>query len=398
MLREREIQKEEILNYERFQGHRFEKIYIENAIEKVIKKIDIMMDRFGEKFPFSSSHNGKYEVIENIEWTTSFWTGMLWLAFEHTQDEKYRNLAEKHIISFKERIERKGTDVQHHDLGFLYTLSCVAGYKLTGSELGKEAAIEAAEFLITRFHEKAGIIQAWGDLKDPNEQGRMIIDCNLNLPLLYWASEVTKEDKYRNIAYSHVKQAQRYIIRDDSSTFHTFYMDIQNGEPKYGKTHQGASDESCWARGQAWGVYGFPLSYRYTEDNSLLDTTKKLANYFLNRLPDDLICYWDLVFTDGSGEPRDSSSNAIVVCGLLELIKYLPVTDPEREKYIESIFAMVRSLTENYLSEDEKEDGVLKHGTYALPQKIGIDEFCSWGDYYYFESLTRMLKSWRLYW
>lgn len=398
MSAEKIIKKEEIQNLKRFENRRFDKEYIELAISKVIKKVDIMMENFGEKFPFSSSTNGKYELIENIEWTTSFWTGMLWLAYEHTGENKYRELAEKHIISFKERIERKGTDVQHHDLGFLYTLSCVAGYKLVGSELGRSAAIEAAEYLITRYHEKAGIIQAWGDLNDPTQQGRMIIDCNLNLPLLYWASEVTKDDKYKNIAYKHVKNAQKYIIREDSSTFHTFYIDIQDGTPKYGKTHQGAADDSCWARGQAWGVYGFPLSYKYTEDASLLETTKKLTNYFLNRLPDDLVCYWDLIFTDGSKEPRDSSSCAIVVCGLLEMIKYLPVTDPEREAYTDVVFSIMRSLNKKYVSEDNSQDGVLLHSTYALPQNIGIDEFCSWGDYYYFEALIRMKKSWKMYW
>lgn len=392
------ILKEEIKKANKFQGERLNKEDIEKSIVAVIKKVDLMMDKFGEKFPFSSSVSGKYEVIENIEWTTSFWTGMLWLSYEYTGMEKYKNLAEKHIISFKERIERKGPDIQHHDIGFLYTLSCVAGYKLTGDEVAKSTAVEAADFLITRYLEKAGIIQAWGNLNDPKEQGRMIIDCNLNLPLLYWASEVTKNEKYKKIAYSHVKMAQKYIIREDSSTFHTFYMDIETGKPKYGKTHQGAFDDSCWARGQAWGVYGFPLSYKYTEDNSLLETSKKLANYFLNRLPEDLICYWDLIFTDGSKEPRDSSSCAIFVCGLLEMIKYLPITDVEKEIYTNAIFSIMRSLIENYQSYDTNEEGVLKHGTYALPQKVGIDEFCSWGDYYYFEALTRMLKTWKLYW
>lgn len=389
---------EPIKNPERFLCKKLDKAYIEQAISKVLKKIDIMMERFGERFPFCASENGKYEVIENIEWTTGFWTGMLHLAYEYTGNEKYRALADKHVLSFKERIERKGKDVQHHDLGFLYTLSCIAAYKVYGNETAKKAALEAADFLCTRYLKNAGIIQAWGDLNDPEQQGRMIIDCNLNLPLLYWASETTGNGEYKKIAYTHVKNAQKYIIREDASTFHTFYMDVETGKPKFGKTHQGKSDNSCWARGQAWGVYGFMLSYAYTKDVSLLETVQKLTAYFLNRLPDDLIPYWDLSIANGSDEPRDSSSAAIVVCGLLELLKYLPLTDEKRGFYENVVYAMVKNMNELYVSTDSTEDGVLAHSTYALPQGKGIDEFCSWGDYYYFEALMRMYKAWQPYW
>lgn len=389
---------EPIKNPERFLCKKLDKAYIEQAISKVLKKIDIMMERFGERFPFCASENGKYEVIENIEWTTGFWTGMLHLAYEYTGNEKYRALADKHVLSFKERIERKGKDVQHHDLGFLYTLSCIAAYKVYGNETAKKAALEAADFLCTRYLKTAGIIQAWGDLNDPEQQGRMIIDCNLNLPLLYWASETTGNGEYKKIAYTHVKNAQKYIIREDASTFHTFYMDVETGKPKFGKTHQGKSDDSCWARGQAWGVYGFMLSYAYTKDVSLLETVQKLTAYFLNRLPDDLIPYWDLSIANGSDEPRDSSSAAIVVCGLLELLKYLPLTDEKRGFYENVVYAMVKNMNELYVSTDSTEDGVLAHSTYALPQGKGIDEFCSWGDYYYFEALMRMYKTWQPYW
>ncbi|MEL3906622.1 MAG: glycoside hydrolase family 88 protein [Treponema sp.] len=394
----KQIRLEPIVREERFGCTALTRQYIENAIAAVLKKIDGMMERFGEQFPFCASTNGRYEIIDNIEWTTGFWTGMLHLAYEYTGNEKYRNLADAHVLSFKERIARKGPDVQHHDLGFLYTLSCTAAYKLTGNTDARAAALDAADFLSTRYLEKAGIIQAWGNLNDPEQRGRMIIDCNLNLPLLYWASEETGNPRYREMAYTHVKHAQEHIVREDASTFHTFYMDAETGLPKYGKTHQGKSDDSCWARGQAWGVYGFMLSYRYTHDASFLDLVQKLAHYFLNRLPSDLIPYWDLSITEPSEEPRDSSSAAIVVCGLLELLKYLPLTDPHRPLYERAVYAMVKNMTEYYVSTKAEEDGVLAHSTYALPQKLGIDEFCIWGDYYYFEALIRLYKAWQLYW
>ena len=390
---------EEIKNKDKFKNYRPLESFLDKSIDTAIKKIDIMIQQFGERFPDSSSSNSKYKVIDNIEWTTSFWTGLLWLAYEHTGDNKYKELADKHLDDFDRRIERKGKDVQNHDLGFMYTLSSVANYKLTGNTKAKETAKKATDFLITRYHDKAHIIQAWGDLNDPSQLGRMIIDCNMNLPLLYWTSEEFYDSKYKEIAYNHVKQAQKYIVRPDASTYHTYHMNVDTGEPIKGSTHQGFSDDSCWARGQAWAIYGFMLSYAYTKDNSFIELVKKLTNYFLNRLPDDLVCYWDLSFGDGSGQPRDSSSNAIVACGLLEMIKYLPISDKDRDFYKDVCISMLDSLSsDEYLSHDENEDGILKHSSYGVPQKNGVDEFCIWGDYYYLEALIRMKYVWNVYW
>ncbi len=322
---------------------------------------------------------------------------MLWLAYELTGDEKYRRVAEIHLESFKERFEKK-IRIDTHDLGFLYTLSCVASYKLTKNQFAKDLALRAAEYLSGRFHEKPGIIQAWGTLDDPNQRGRMIIDCMMNLPLLYWASKLTGNKRYYDIAYSHAVQTGKYIVREDASTYHTFYMDVETGAPKYGKTHQGYSDDSCWARGQAWAIYGFVLSYLYTDDWNFVELSKKLANYFLNRLPDDFVPYWDLIFTDGN-EERDSSAAAIALCGFLELIRHLPLTDEYLEYYINAAKNIVYSLTENYSTKElEYSNGILLHGVYSKPGNNGVDECCIWGDYFYFEALVRLVKDWKPYW
>jgi len=390
--------KENIKNLERFEKTpTVDKVFVEKAIQHVLAKIDQSLDLFTDMFPDSSSENLVYKPIQNVEWTTSFWTGMLWLAYEHTGDEKYRKVAEKQIQSFKERLEKQ-IEVDHHDLGFLYSLSCVSAYKLTGNEEAKEIALQAADLLITRYYDKAGIIQAWGNLNDPKERGRMIIDCNLNLPLLYWASEVSGKQIYKEIAEIHVLQAAKYIVRPDASTYHTYYMDPETGEPLYGNTRQGYSDDSCWARGQAWGIYGFPLSFHYTNDWSLIELTKKLTNYYLNRLPEDEICYWDLIFTEG-GEERDSSAAAITICGLLEMSKYLPVTDPEKRIYENAALKMVESLYNHYTTDIESPaNGILKHAVYFKGGGRGVDESCIWGDYYYFEALIRLVKDWKMYW
>lgn len=370
----------------------------QKAIDFILKKIDENLDTFTYKFPAAASINNVYPAIDNVCWTSSFWTGMLWLAYEVTGDEKYRKVAEIQVQSFKNRLEKR-IEIDHHDVGFLYSLSCVAAYKLTGNEEAKEIAVKAADKLMERYLPVAGILQAWGDMSDPSQMGRMIIDCCMNLPLLYWATEVTGDKKYYDVAYLHVQQACKYIVREDASTFHTFFMDVDTGAPKYGKTHQGYSDDSCWARGQAWGIYGLPLSYIYTGDASLLDLNKKIINYFLNRLPEDNVCYWDLIFNDGSNEERDSSAAAIAVCGMLEMVKHLPLTDEYRRTYEDAALKITKSLADNYTSvTDPNSNGILLHAVYHKKGGNGVDECNIWGDYYYFEALVRLIKDWKLYW
>ncbi|WP_152395362.1 glycoside hydrolase family 88 protein [Paenibacillus guangzhouensis] len=369
----------------------------DEAMAFIRQQIDRNLETFVNTFPAECSTNQVYEQVGNVAWTPGFWTGMLWLAFEVTGDEKYRLAAENQLPSYRQRVDEKRY-TETHDLGFLYTLSCVSAYKLTGNEDAKQLALEAADLLYERYLEKAGIIQAWGNLKDPKQQGRMIIDCLMNLPLLYWASEVTGDQKYYDAAASHVRQSAKYLIREDASSFHTFYMDTETGEPKYGRTAQGYADDSCWSRGQAWGIYGFPLSYRYTGDGELIELTTKLANYFLDRLPEDLVCYWDLIFTDGP-EERDSSAAAIAVCGLLETAKHLPLTDPTRRRYENAALSILDSLILHYMARDVPEsNGILLHAVYGKPNGTGIDECCIWGDYYFYEALVRVTRDWKLYW
>lgn len=370
---------------------------LNSARHHTLELIRRHLTEFGEKFPAEACVNGQYPLTDNVEWTTSFWTGQLWLAWEMSGDDAFRQLAEKHVRSFGVRIASRH-DTNTHDLGFLYTLSCMAAWRLTGNREARGFALQAAEALLERFHAKAHIIQAWGDLKDPEQAGRMIIDCNMNLPLLYWATEQTGDPRYAEAAKAHVMQAAKYLIRPDASTFHTYYMDVVTGEARYGNTQQGYADDSCWSRGQAWGIYGFLLSYLYTGDKTMVALSKRLANYFLNRLPEDGVCHWDLALV-GTDALRDSSSAAIAVCGLLELVKQLPVTDPDRETYQQWALKIFSSLTENYLTGlNEPGNGLLKHSVYHLASDKGVDECCSWGDYFYVEALVRITQSWKLYW
>jgi len=373
------------------------KAFVEEVFKLVLSKLDRMIEKFGDKFPSPASKSLKYDVVDNIYWTSSFYTGMLWLAYELTGEKKYKDLAKTHLDSFEKRLKSR-IHIDTHDLGFLYTLSCVACYKVTGDEGAKNIAIEAAKQLCTRYWEKPGIIQAWGAMDDPAQKGRIIIDCLMNLPLLYWASIQTGDKKFFEIAHKHAKRTAENIVREDASTFHTFYFDVETGKPLYGSTHQGYSDSSCWARGQAWGIYGFVLSYKYTRDWIFMDIAKKLLNYFLNRLPEDYVPYWDLVFTEGE-QPRDSSAAAICICGILEMLKFIPLCDEYREYYENAVKNMVFSLSTKYLaSQDLDSEGLLLHGVYNKPKNEGMDEHTIWGDYFFFESLIRLVKDWNVYW
>ena len=284
-------------------------------------------------------------------------------------------------------------------MGFLYTPSCVAAFKLTGNVQAKDAALMAADHLISRYHETGEFIQAWGSV-GADDNYRLIVDCLLNIPLLYWATEVTGDSTYRDIAYKHFKTTISVCYREDGSTYHTYYFDKVTGLPLKGVTHQGASDDSTWARGQAWGMYGPLLTYIYEKDEAALEVFYKTADYYLSYLPADYIAYWDLSFSDGAYEPKDSSSAAIALCAMLEGIKHMDESDPKRETYVRACNKIMNSLIDHYTTKDVPEaNGLLLHATYSKPGNVGVDEMNIWGDYFYMEALHRMLDpEWELYW
>ncbi len=374
-----------------------------------------------------SSVRNIYPGCANNQWTCGFWPGEIWLAYEATGEEKFKTAALIQVDSFADRIARK-VEVDHHDMGFLYSPTCVAAWKLVGSETGKNAAIAAADQLLTRYQPSGRFLQAWGTMDDPDNY-RYIIDCMLNVPLLYWAAQVTGSDHYREIAAAHTATTLANSFRPDGSTYHTFFMN-PDGTPKGGRTCQGYKDDSFWARGQAWGVYGSAIGYTYTKDEKFLDVFRKALDFYLSRLPEDLVpCWdmifapesgeprdsssaytkdekfldvfrkaldfylsrlpedlvpcWDMIFAPESGEPRDSSSAAIVACGLLEAAKYVDETEADQWRTLAR--QMLASLTANYaVKPGTLGSGQLLHGTYSKKSPYntctpeGVDECTSW--------------------
>lgn len=373
----------------------------ERALFDASNQVLRVLPEFTHKFQKAYSENGFYAPTDNVDWTPGFWTGEIWLAYEYTGNERLKEAADIQIQSFANRIEQK-IDVETHDLGFMYSPSCVAGYKLTGSRAGRDAAVKAADELITRFHPKGEFIQAWGPLDAPDNY-RLIIDCLLNLPLLYWATEETGDHKYRDIAEKHIHTALANVVREDFSTWHTFFFNRETGEADHGATCQGYRDGSAWARGQAWGIYGTAVGYRYTGRKEYIDLFKGVAGYYLNHLPKDLIPYWDLEFSDGDEQPRDSSSASIAACGMLEMAEYMEAEDAAY--YRSAAKKFMKSLADHYAVKDyQKSNGQVLHSTYSnhspynTCNHYGVDECNLWGDYFYMEALTRLHKSWNSYW
>lgn len=381
---------------------------VDDALRFCVKQVESNLPRFTDKFQKAYSEGGFYQPIENNYWTTGFWTGEIWLSYEYARDrhedalaDKLRSAGETQIDSFLYRIDNK-IEVDHHDMGFLYSPSCVAGYQLVGSQNGREAAVKAADQLITRFHPIGEFIQAWGPMDEP-ENYRLIIDCLLNLPLLYWASEETGDSKYREIAEKHIHTAIKNVIREDYSTWHTFFFNMETGEPDHGATCQGYRDGSAWARGQAWGVYGCALAYKYTKREEYISIFRNVTQYFLEHLPSDMVPFWDLEFTDGDDQPRDSSSASIAACGMLEMAKSL--APDEAALYTDYAKKLMKAVYSGYAVKDPAlSNGLVLHSTYSNHSPYntcdhkGVDECNSFGDYFYMEALTRLQKDWELYW
>lgn len=397
------ILREQILRYPEISPQQ-----VHDALMLCVSHVCHNLPEFETHFPAANSENNFYTPGINTDWTSGFWTGEVWLAYENASSQQerdiLRNAGNTQVASFLERINVLHY-VDHHDMGFLFIPSCVAAYKLTQNPAAREAALKAADQLMTRYRPVGEYIQAWGSMSDPGNH-RLIIDCLLNIPLLYWATEMTGETRYRDVAEKHIHTTMKHVVREDNSTWHTIFFDPDTGAFERGATCQGYKDSSAWARGQAWGIYGTAIAFKNTGRSEYIDYFKRVTDYFLDHLPNDLCPYWDLAFGNGDEqeEPRDSSSAAIACCGILEMSKYL---SDEDAKYYRSVAKrLMCSLVQNYQVRDTNiSNGQLLHGTYAKKTptntctNAGVDECVIWGDYFFMEALNRMHNpNWDMYW
>lgn len=390
----------ELKNPERFEGeYKISKTKLGNAIIKATDKLRENITKFGDKFPLDDSVNFVYPLADNNNWGCGMYTGLYWLAYELTGDKVFREAAENQVKFHRERIKNR-YNFYDHDVGFVVTPSCVAGYKLTGNEEMKKSALDIAEFFYNySYSKKGGFILRCASHADEEGGCRTMMDTLMNIPLLFWAGEMTGDKKYTEAAISQYKITEKCLIRDDASSYHHYSFDVKTHEPVRGVTLQGHSDESCWSRGHSWGVYGFPIAYSYTHDESLIELHKNVTYFMLNHLPDDLVPYWDYDFVSGE-EARDSSAGAVAVCGMHEMCRHLPDDAPQKKIFENASAQMLEALIDKCTESPVKEtDGILFKVTGSVPHNCCIEECAMYGDYPYLEALMRFANSeWKMYW
>ena len=320
------------------------------------------------------------------------YTGSYLMAYQLTGDTWFGDVVNTHVESYIAR-EAGKVGMDDHDVGFVFMPSCVGAYKVLGNESARDAAIRAVEYYYNTSYSKEGkfIIRSHKSW-DKGSGCRTMIDSLMNASLFFWAGQSLQNEAYFNAGYDHNLTSVDLIIRPDSSTYHHYQFDPATAKPMYGLTWQGYSDESCWARGHSWGVYGFSIAYSYTKDARLMNAQRDLTYYMLRHLPGDLIPYWDYTFTSGD-EPRDSSAAAIAVCGMLDMAEMLPEGSAQRLVYESAAAQIMEALIDKCTTDIGVEyDGLIHSVTHAKPQGTAISECAPYADYFYLEALARFLK------
>ena len=358
-----------------------------HAMKFADRQLRLTISEIGEnsKFPRSTLPNGSWKTTPARDWTSGFFAGCLWLMNEQTKDPFFREAAERWTAGMEQEQFDKGT----HDVGFEIFDSYGNGYRLFPSEPYKKVILQAAQTLATRYNPVVGCIKSWDN---PRWQYPVIIDNMMNLELLFWAAGNGGPGRLRDIAVKHAETTMNNHIRPDGGTYHVLGYDTATGAVIARNTHQGYADESVWSRGQAWGIYGFTMTYRFTHDERFLATAVRLAEYFLGHLPADGVPYWDFQAPGIPDEPRDVSAAAIASSALFELSG--DVHDPSlRARYKESAEKILRSLcSAPYLAEGTTSHAILNHAVGSKPAGSEVDVSIIYADYYFLEAMTRYLR------
>lgn len=340
-----------------------------------------------DSLAFPRSYDYKNKTIKKVpskDWTSGFYTGSLWQLYNLTKDLKYKEHAKKWTAF----IEKEKYNNRTHDMGFKVFCSFGNGYKVEPTEDYKNIIIKSAQTLSTRFNKNVGCIRSWDFNKDIWEFP-VIIDNMMNLELLFEATKLSKDSTFHNMAVSHANTTLKNHFRPDNSTVHVVVYDTINGAVKEKVTHQGINDQSAWARGQAWAIYGYTMCYRYTKDSNYLKQAEATANFFINHkdIRNDGIAYWDFDDPSIPNAPRDVSASTIVASALVELADYT-----KNDAYLNFSKKVINSLkSEEYiLDKDFEAPFILDHSTGNWPKKDEMDEPISYGDYYFLETMNRL--------
>ena len=335
--------------------------------------------------PRTIEPDGKLRLVASRDWTSGFYPGELWYMYEYTGKEEWANQA-RH---YTEPLEREKFNGGTHDMGFKMYCSFGNGLRLTGDANYRDILLQSARTLITRYREKVGCLRSWDHNAD-KWQCPVIIDNMMNLELLFWAFRESGDSIFYNIAVNHARTTIRNHFRPDYSSYHVVDYDTITGEVLHRHTHQGLAHESAWARGQAWGLYGFTMCYRATGLPEFLEQARHIENFlFTHRnMPEDLVPYWDFDAPDIPDEPRDASAAAVMASALYELSGYIPEKSAD---YIAKADQILESLSSPaYRSPLNENHGfLLLHSTGSKPGNSEVDVPLAYADYYFLEALMR---------
>ena len=334
-----------------------------------------------------SAHVWHCRKATKEEWCSGFWPGILWYDYEATGDTLIRQEAERFTASL-EFLRR--TPAYDHDLGFLVFCSYGNGWRLTQRDDYKQVILDVADSLATLFNPRVGTILSW-----PREVARFgghntIMDNMINLEMLYWAARHGDRPELADIATTHARRTMECHFRPDYSCYHVAVYDTVTGEFQRGCTHQGYRDDSMWARGQAWAIYGYTVVYRETKDPVYLDFVQRVADVYLKGLPEDGVPYWDFSAPGIPDVPRDASAAAVVASALLELSQYVP--GARGANYPQWAEKMLTSLSSEAYRSGRSKPSFLLHSTGHWPAGSEIDASIIYADYYYIEALLRLKR------
>jgi unsaturated chondroitin disaccharide hydrolase len=362
----------------------------DQALDLAVKQYKRMMQQLPDTLlpRTTDAKTGGLQTATSTWWTAGFYPGTLWYLYEYTKDESLKAEALKR----QALVEKEQYSKRTHDLGFLMYCSFGNAYRITKNPAYKDVLLTSARSLSTRFNPKVGCIRSW-DHKQWTFP--VIIDNMMNLELLTWASKASGDPAFANIAKTHANTTIKNHFREDYSSYHVIDYNPATGAVLQKKTHQGAADSSAWSRGQAWGLYGYTMMYRETQDKAYLEQARHIAGFYLNHpnLPKDGVPYWDFDAPGIPNVPRDASAAAVAASALLELSKY--TQGEEAQRYWSAAENMLGSLAgPAYLAKEGTNNNfILMHSTGSLPGNSEVDVPLSYADYYFVEALLRY-KQW----
>jgi len=377
------------------------KAWIEETWQKLDNKLSRVAVKSREKIPYTTVngvHDNRAEKDPDW-WTNGFWGGMMWLMYKETGNEEYKTTAIRSEEILDEALKKY--EALHHDVGFMWHITSGANYRITGDKTAYNKNLFIAATLASRYNIDGKFIRAWNDWGDGSSNaGVSIIDCLMNIPMLYWASDVIGDTRFKKIAMSHADMALRDHIRPDGSVNHIVEHDVDTGEVVCVRDGQGYSPESCWSRGLAWAIYGTVLSYIHTGKQDYLDAAVKTANYFIANCA--RTGYLPVIDFKSPETPvyYDSTAGACAACGLIEIAKY--VTEQEAKMYTEAAINILRAMSDNWCNYGEDEDAILLMGSerYPLNEEVlkTVHIPIIYGDFFFVEAIAKLRGSDFLIW